>query len=72
MEEDDFDDDDEDDDEDDEGPIYPDRRSEETEFGGVEMITPRRMFKGAKNVETVKDCWFTSIHRSRRTVCARN
>lgn len=55
MDEDDFDEDDEDD-EDDEGPLYPDRRSDETEFGGVEMITPRRMFKGAKNVETVKDC----------------
>lgn len=52
---DDIDDEDEDD-EDDEGSIYPDRRSEETEFGQVEMISPRRIFKGAKNVETVKDC----------------
>lgn len=41
---------------DEEGPMYPDRRSAETEFGGVEMIHPRRMFRGAKNVETVKDC----------------
>jgi WD and tetratricopeptide repeat-containing protein 1 len=36
--------------------IYPDRRSADTEFGGVELIYPRRMFRGAKNVETVKDC----------------
>lgn len=61
MDEFDFEDDDdmdydEDDDEDGQGPIFPDRRSEETEFGGVEMIGPRRIFKGAKNVETVKDC----------------
>lgn len=40
----------------DEDPALSDRRSGETEFGGVEMISPRRMFKGAKNVETVKDC----------------
>lgn len=62
MDEFEFDDDDddmdyeEDEDEDGQGPIFPDRRSEETEFGGVEMISPRRIFKGAKNVETVKDC----------------
>ena len=36
--------------------MYPDRRSADTEFGGVELIYPRRMFRGAKNVETVKDC----------------
>lgn len=54
LDEDDMYDDDEDD-EDEEG-IYPDRRSGDTELGGVEMIQPRRIFKGAKNVETVKDC----------------
>jgi hypothetical protein len=31
----------------------------ETEFSGVEMILPRRMFRGAKNVRTVKDCMFS-------------
>lgn len=36
--------------------MYPDRRSADTEFGGVELIHPRRMFRGAKNIETVKDC----------------
>jgi len=36
--------------------MYPDRRSADTEFGGVELIYPRRMFRGAKNIETVKDC----------------
>jgi hypothetical protein len=36
--------------------MYPDRRSADTEFGRVELIYPRRMFRGAKNVETVKDC----------------
>jgi hypothetical protein len=55
--EDEEDDDGDDDDMDDiDGPMYPDRRSADTEFGGVEMIYPRRMFRGAKNVETVKDC----------------
>jgi hypothetical protein len=55
-------DEDEDDDEDvdddyDDGDeaMYPDRRSADTEFGGVELIYPRRMFRGAKNIETVKD-----------------
>lgn len=33
-------------------------RSDEGEFGDVEMILPRRSFKGARNVETVKDCNF--------------
>lgn len=59
-------DEDEDEDEDEDGPepglVYPDRRSAETEFGNVEMITPRRMFKGAKNIETVKDCMSPSIY----------
>ena len=31
-------------------------RADAGEFGGVELITPRRSFKGAKNFETVKDC----------------
>jgi nuclear receptor interaction protein len=33
-----------------------DPRSAQSEFGGVEMIIPRRSFKGARNIETVKDC----------------
>jgi WD and tetratricopeptide repeat-containing protein 1 len=33
-----------------------DPRSAQSEFGGVEMLVPRRSFKGARNVETVKDC----------------
>lgn len=52
------------DDDDSEEPIYPDRRSEETEFGNVEMIIPRRIFKGAKNVETVKDCMLCIVTTS--------
>jgi nuclear receptor interaction protein len=52
------------DDDDGDGPIYPDRRSEETEFGNVEMIIPRRIFKGAKNVETVKDCMLCIVTTS--------
>jgi len=51
--------DEDDDDSDDEGLKYPDRRSADTELGGVEMITPRHIYRGAKNVETVKDCTFT-------------
>ena len=31
-------------------------RSEEGVFAGVDMIMPRRSFKGARNIETVKDC----------------
>jgi hypothetical protein len=66
---DDYDDeyDDEDDDEDEDVVShYPDRRSAETEFGGVEMILPRRMFRGAKNIETVKDCVFLLRYRNRQ------
>jgi nuclear receptor interaction protein len=33
-----------------------DPRSAQSEFGGVEMLVPRRSFRGARNVETVKDC----------------
>jgi WD and tetratricopeptide repeat-containing protein 1 len=60
--EEDFDEDDEVD-EDDEGGAFGagDTRSGLTEFGGVEMITPRRMFRGARNIETVKDCQFSII-----------
>jgi hypothetical protein len=53
--EDDYDEENEDD-EDGPGLAYPEQRSADTEFGNVDMITPRRMFKGARNVETVKDC----------------
>jgi nuclear receptor interaction protein len=38
------------------GPGHALWRSADSEFGGVDMITPRRTFKGAKNIETVKDC----------------
>ncbi len=31
------------------------------EFGGVEMLTPRRSFKGARNSETVKDCMWSPL-----------
>ena len=31
-------------------------RSRSTVFDGVDMITPRRSFRGAKNMDTVKDC----------------
>jgi len=31
-------------------------RFEDRAFPGVEMIMPRRSFRGAKNIETVKDC----------------
>jgi nuclear receptor interaction protein len=59
---DDFEDYDEDMDDDDFGDIYDDGEEEgrhwtsPAEFAGVDMITPRRSFKGAKNMETVKDC----------------
>jgi len=39
-----------------EGYGYDARRVDEAEFAGVEMILPRRSFRGAKNVQTVKDC----------------
>jgi nuclear receptor interaction protein len=38
------------------GPGHALWRSADSEFGRVDMITPRRTFKGAKNIETVKDC----------------
>lgn len=33
-------------------------------YDNVEIIHPRRMFKGARNVETVKDCTFPSSLQS--------
>jgi len=69
MEEDDFDSDEyddygdyDDDLDDDFGDIHDDGDEEgrhwtsPAEFAAVDMITPRRSFKGAKNMETVKDC----------------
>lgn len=70
MEENDFDSDEYDDygdydddlDDDDFGDIHDDGDEEgrhwtsPAEFAAVDMITPRRSFKGAKNMETVKDC----------------
>lgn len=48
-----------DEDADDEGAEYGhDPRSSQTEYGSVEVIHPRRYFKGARNAETVKDCNF--------------
>jgi len=71
IDEDDFDEDDEDDEDDmdDEGLGLEDMDldmvdgveeplSSEGDFGNVEMILPRRSFKGARNMETVKDCNF--------------
>lgn len=54
-EEDEFDEDDLDDDDMD-GRYDP--LSDMGEFGEVEMLTPRRCFRGARNIETVKDCKF--------------
>ena len=34
-------------------------RAEAGEFAGVDLITPRRSFKGARNIETVKDCEYS-------------
>lgn len=59
------DDDDEDDDmdegvdeedEDEYGGMDVDPLSDTGEFGDVEKIMPRRCYKGARNVRTVKDC----------------
>lgn len=58
----DMDDMDEDEDDDDFGDGYNDEDEDEqiwtspAEFAGVDLITPRRSYKGAKNMETVKDC----------------
>lgn len=57
--EDDYEDMDDDMFDDEDPPMFPDRRSADTELGGVEMIYPKRIFKGAKNIETVKDCMST-------------
>ena len=49
-------------DDDDFGDVYDDGEEDgrhwtsPAEFAAVDMITPRRSFKGAKNMETVKDC----------------
>jgi len=34
------------------------------EFAGVDLITPRKCYKGAKNMETVKDCKFPGLGAS--------
>ncbi len=34
--------------------------SSEGEFKGVDLLYPRHSFRGARNVETVKDCEFDS------------
>jgi nuclear receptor interaction protein len=44
------------DDEDDYGGMDADPLSDMGECGDVEKILPRRCFKGARNVRTVKDC----------------
>ncbi len=46
-------------------------RAEEGVFGGVDMIMPRRSFKGARNIETVKDCtWALSLHSAGTISCS--
>jgi nuclear receptor interaction protein len=52
------DDDDDDFDDDDEGWSPRGARSSEGRFKSVDLLYPRRSFKGARNVETVKDCNF--------------
>jgi nuclear receptor interaction protein len=46
------------DDDDDEDGTYADPRSSEGEYAHVPLILPRRSYKGARNMETVKDCNF--------------
>lgn len=48
--------DDEDEDEDEEEDEDEQVWTSPAEFAGVDLITPRRSYKGAKNMETVKDC----------------
>ncbi|RXK39423.1 hypothetical protein M231_03256 [Tremella mesenterica] len=43
-------------------------RSGKEEFREVEMILPKRCFKGARNMETVKDCNFLGNHSNK--VCS--
>lgn len=58
--------DDEDEDEDDgfgdspEDPSSLSARALPSEFAGVDLLLPRRSFKGARNMETVKDCALTN------------
>lgn len=54
--EDDFDDDDDDDMW---GMVFRGASSDEGVFKDVDMIFPRKMFFGAKNADTVKDCTFS-------------
>lgn len=49
-------DDDEDDDDDFGGAYSLAQRGAPSEFAGVDLLLPRRSFKGARNMETVKDC----------------
>lgn len=60
-EEEDDDDDDEYGDDEDDDHLTVDPRTSSTEFAGVDCIYPRRSFKGARNVETVKDCNFLGV-----------
>ncbi|WOO79274.1 Rho1 guanine nucleotide exchange factor 1 [Vanrija pseudolonga] len=57
-EEDDDDDDEDDSDDDSNFGFRRGARSATGQFGSVPLLHPRRMFKGARNVETVKDCTF--------------
>ena len=36
-------------------------RAEGGVFGRVDLVMPRRSFKGARNIETVKDCQFIGL-----------
>lgn len=50
---------DDDDDSDDIGMYRSGALSSEGEFKGVEVLYPRKSYRGARNVETVKDCELT-------------
>lgn len=50
---------DDDDDSDDVGMYRSGALSSEGEFKGVEVLYPRKSYRGARNVETVKDCELT-------------
>ena len=48
--------------------IYSDPRSGSGEYGRVPLILPRRSYKGARNMETVKDCNFLGVRADK--VCS--
>lgn len=48
--------------------IYSDPRSGSGEYGRVPLMLPRRSYKGARNMETVKDCNFLGVRADK--VCS--